>query len=72
MMSYNQFILNYDYITMSNSSTISTLTLATRAVVTRERFMKAQSKATAVPMLADRMLPDEKMMNGNVMAERTA
>ena len=60
------------YIKVMINSAMNTLALARSAVVTKLRFKKALSKATAVPIDADMTFPDENIMNGKVIADNTA
>lgn len=53
-------------------STINTPALASIAVVTKLRFIKALSSATAVPTAAEIICPEENMIAGKVIADNTA
>ena len=59
------------YTNLIINSTIKTLALASKAVVTKLRLVNAPIRATAVPTAALTICPDENTINGKVIAEST-
>ena len=54
-----------------NSSQSSTAAHARRATTTKDRFLNAAKSATAVPIIAETICPEEYSIKGKVIADKT-